>query len=49
MDAGGRAMHGAIAEKVRMRGYNIRHILFIPSPQPSPGGRGGLTNSNVSI
>jgi len=24
MDAGGRAMHGAIAEKARMRGYRIR-------------------------
>jgi hypothetical protein len=31
MDAGGRAMHGAIAEKDRMRGYTISCYL-IPSP-----------------
>jgi hypothetical protein len=33
MDAGGRAKHGAIAEKDRMREYKIRQLpLFIPSP-----------------
>jgi hypothetical protein len=26
MDAGGRAKHGAIAEKARMRGYKIRKL-----------------------
>ncbi len=41
MDAGGRAMHGAIAEKDRMRGYVEIVIYFTPSPQPSPEGRGG--------
>ena len=31
MDAGGRAKHGAIAEKARMRGYKIRQLsYFIP-------------------
>jgi hypothetical protein len=27
MDAGGRAMHGAIAEKDRMRGWNFRQLV----------------------
>jgi hypothetical protein len=26
MDAGGRAMHGAIAEKARKRGYRLRQL-----------------------
>ncbi len=35
-------MHGAIAEKARMRGYSQVNTFLIPSPQPSPEGRGGL-------
>ena len=39
MDAGGRAKHGALAEKARMKGYIIRRLSNLtPSPQPSPGG-----------
>jgi hypothetical protein len=34
MDAGGRAMHGAIAEKVRMRGY-IQAVCFFNPLSPS--------------
>jgi hypothetical protein len=38
MEAGGRAMHGAIAEKARMRGYKSGRVAvyLIPSPRPSP-------------
>jgi hypothetical protein len=37
-DVGGRAKHGAIAEKARMRGYESGRagVYLIPSPQPSP-------------
>jgi len=42
MDAGGRAMHGAIAEKDRMRGFNNKDFFFIliPLPNPLPEGEG---------
>jgi len=43
MDVGGRATHGALAEKAGMRGYKSRRhfVLLLPSPQPSPCGGGG--------
>jgi hypothetical protein len=36
MDAGGRAMHGAITEKARMGGYESGRGLFIRPPLPNP-------------
>jgi len=39
------AMHGAMAEKASKRGFNQVIIQFIPSLQPSPGGRGSQRDS----
>jgi hypothetical protein len=40
-DVGGRAKHGALAEKDRMRGYTIRQLyLFYPLSPTLPAGEG---------
>jgi hypothetical protein len=40
--AGVREINATIAGKFRMRGYNIELFSDLtPSPQPSPGGKGG--------
>ena len=49
MDVGGRATHGAVAEKVRMRALNqtTTYQLLIPSPQPFSEGGAVLGNDFI--
>ena len=44
LDAGGRAMNGAIAGKARMRGCEIKLLSFILSPLPNPPPEGEGVN-----